>query len=198
MSMKPVLSPLRRSARLILPAAAVLIAMGGAVAAAAPVRAGHPAGHVYSAPAKPAKLTWHPLKLRNGWKSATAKKLLTGTPAWAIQDGVVYLRGAIRQPASGGITFSSLPKAAHPASNLYIQVFSKSDVPAVLFVGSGGALNAYYGNANAFTSISGVSYPTASIKSHKFKLLNGWQSSQSIYQTGDPSGALSKGVVYLS
>ena len=104
--MKPVVSPLLRSARLILPAAALLAAMGGTAAIATPAQAGVSIGQVRSAPARAAtsaaKLTWHPFKLLNGWKSATAKKLLTGTPAWALQNGVVYLRGAIRLPNAGG------------------------------------------------------------------------------------------------
>ncbi len=195
--MKPLASLPLRSARLILPAAALLTAMGSAAAIASPVRAGLPAGRGYSAPAT-AKLTWHPLKLLNGWKSATAKLLATGVPSWALKNGVVYLRGAIRQPTGGGSMFASLPKDARPTGNLYNQVFSKANVPAVLFIGSDGAMAAYDGNADAFTSISAVSYPTASVKSHKFKLLNGWLSSQPAFQTGNPSYAISKGVVYLS
>jgi hypothetical protein len=198
MRMKPVVSPLLRSARLILPAAALLAAMGGTAALATPAQAGISIGHAHSALAKPPKLTWHPFKLLSGWKSATAKKLVTGVPAWALQNGVVYLRGAIRQPSTGGTIFASLPKQARPTSNLYNQVFSKGDVPATLYIGANGLMEAYNGNADAFTSISGMSYPTASVKSHKFTLLNGWQSSQPVFGTGDPSYAISKGVVYLS
>ena len=193
--MKPLVSPLPRPARLIWAAAALLAAMGGTAAVAAPAQAGITAGQVRTAPAK---LTWHPFKLLNGWKSATAKKLLTGTPAWALQNGVVYLRGAIRQPTAFGTIFASLPKQARPASNLYNQVFSKADIPAVLYIGANGTMEAYNGNADAFTSISGMSYPTASVKSHKFTLLNGWLSSQPVFGTGNPSYAISKGIVYLS
>ena len=200
--MKPVVSPLLRSARLILPAAALLAAMGGTAAIATPAQAGVSIGQVRSAPARSAatdaKLTWHPFKLLNGWKSATAKKLLTGTPAWALQNGVVYLRGAIRLPKAGDDAFALLPKQARPTGNLYNQVFSKGDVPAVLFIGTDGTMTAYNGNAQAFTSLSGLSYPTASVKSHKFKLLNGWLSSQPNFGTGNPSYAISKGIVYLS
>jgi hypothetical protein len=197
--MRPLASRALRSARLILPAAILLTAMGGAAAVASPVRAGLSIGRLHSAPATQVKFTWHPFKLMHGWKSASAKLLVTGTPAWAFRDGVVYLRGAIKQPnAAGSATFASLPKYARPASKLYIQVFTKSDVPGILYIGSGGTLQAFDGNAYSFTSLSGMSYPTASIKSHQLKLLNGWKSSQSIYQTGNPSDAISKGVVYLS
>lgn len=197
--MKPVASLLLRPARLILPAAAVLTALGSTAAVAAPVQAGLPAGHGHSAPAKPVKFSWHPLKLIHGWESASAKHLVTGTPAWALRDGVVYLRGAIKQPnAADGTTFGSLPKYARPASNLYIQIFTSSDVPGILYIGSNGTMEAYDGNALSLTSLAAVSYRTASIKSHKLKLLNGWQSSQSVYNTGNPSYAISRGVVYLS
>ncbi len=197
--MRPLASQSLRSARLILPAAILLTAMGGAAAVASPVRAGLSIGRLHGAPATQVKFNWHPFKLIHGWKSASAKLLVTGTPAWAFRDGVVYLRGAIKQPnAEGSSTFASLPKYARPASKLYIQAFSKSDVPGILYIGSGGTLEAFDGNTYSFTSLSGVSYPTASIKSHRLKLLNGWKSSQSIYQTGNPSDAISHGVVYLS
>jgi hypothetical protein len=199
MSMKPAARLLPRSARLILPAAAVITAVGGAAAIASPVQARLPIGHANSAPARSATFTWHPLKLLHGWKSASTRLVVTGTPAWALRDGVVYLRGAIKQPkAAGSSTFAALPKDARPASVLYIQVFSRSDVPGILNIDSNGELEAYDGNAYAFTSLSGVSYPAAPVKLHAELLLNGWQSSQSVYSTGGPSDVVRKGVVYLS
>lgn len=197
--MKP-LSPLhRRPARLVLPLAALLTTIGGATASAAPAQGGqaeaparHTAGHA-------AKFTWHAFKLLNGWRSASKKGLVTGTPAWALNDGVVYLRGAITQSSPGkSDEFSTLPKYARSPHNLYLQVFTSADVPGNLFIGSSGTLEAYEGNADTFTSLGAVSYPTAAIKSHKFTLKNGWQSSQSIYKTGNPAYAISNGVVYLS
>lgn len=197
--MNPAARLLPRSARLILPAAALMTAMGGTAAVASPVQAGFATGRAQSDPATSATFTWHPLKLLHGWKSASTRRQVTGTPAWALRDGVVYLRGAIKQPKAGGNpAFASLPKDARPASVMYIQVFSRSDVPGILNVDSNGVLEAYDGNTHAFTSLSGVSYPSASIKSHAEHLLNGWQSSQSDYSTGDPSDVVRKGVVYLS
>lgn len=43
----------------------------------------------------------------------------------------------------------------------------------------------------ATTAVTGVTW-------HKLTLINGWQSSQSVYGTGNPSYAISGGVVYLS
>jgi hypothetical protein len=190
-----------RSARLILPGAALLAVLGGTAAAAAPA---HPA-LAHTAPARPAQaprlagLTWHKLTLLNGWESASTSTLVTGAPAWATQNGVVYLRGAVKQPnAEASPSFATLPKAARPAHTLYIQVYTESDTPGILYIGSTGNMQAYDGNAYTFESLSAVSYPTAAVTSHRVTLKDGWVSSQPSYGTGDPAYAVSKGVVYLS
>ncbi|HWF79921.1 MAG TPA: hypothetical protein VN695_05000 [Streptosporangiaceae bacterium] len=183
----------RRSARLIAPAAALLTLAGGTAAVAASTP-----GHV-AMKAATTKLTWHPFTLINGWKSASKKELVTGQPAWAYHNGIVYFRGAIMQPnPAGGVVFANLPKFARPAHKLYIQVYTNGDDRGILYVGNGGTLKALDGNAFTFTSLAAVSYPTAAVKSHKLTLENGWTSSQSVYGTGDPSYAVSGGVVYLS
>jgi hypothetical protein len=175
------------------PAAALLTLIGG-TAAAAPTP-----GRLPQAATAAAKLTWHPITLINGWQSASAKLLVTGTPAWAYRNGVVYFRGAIKQPIPGGsTTFGKLPKFARPAHKLYIQVYTSGDVPGVVYVGDGGALQAYGGSAFTFTSLAAVSFPTRAVTSHKLTLKNGWTSSQPNYDTGDPSYAVSGNVVYLS
>lgn len=184
---------LSRSARLGLPIAALVTMLCGSTAVAA-----HAA-----APASPAKassaFTWHNFTLKNGWKTAGTKKLITGHPGWSIHNNVVYLRGAIKQ--TGGNTesqFATLPKGDRPAHNLYIQVFTQNATPGTLFISTSGVLEAYDGNALAHTSLGGVSFPTAAIKGHALPLTNGWTSSQSQFNSGDPSYAISKGVVYLS
>jgi hypothetical protein len=193
-----------RQARLVLPAAALVTVMGGTTAAAAPVHAGSPQARAHSAPAGADRvpalsgLTWHPLALANGWASASTSSLRTGAPAWATQDGMVYLRGAVKLPAGSNSTFATLPASARPAHNLYIQVYTNSDTPGTLYVGADGTMEAFNGNATTFTSISAVSYPTAAVKSTKLALKNGWASSQPNYGTGDPAYAVSHGVVYLS
>jgi hypothetical protein len=194
-----------RPARLILPAAALLTVIGGTTAAAAPAHAGPPAARAHHGPARPAgaaklaTLSWRQITLANGWQSASTSKLVTGTPAWAAHDGVIYLRGAVKQPTSGGsATFATLPKEARPAHNLYIQIYTNTDTPGILYVGSNGTVEAYGGNADTFASLSAVSYPAASVTPHDLTLKNGWASSQPSYGTGDPAYAVSKGVVYLS
>ena len=188
-----------RSARLTLSAVALLTVIGGTAAAAAPAQAAPSHGSVRSAPAKPVMFTWHPINLINGWKSASKSTLVTGTPAWALSNGVVYLRGAVEQPnPSGSYVFGQLPKSARPTRDLYIEVFTSSDVPGTLYIGAKGTLEVFLGNSFTFTSLAAVSYPAATMKSHKLALEHGWASSQSSYDTGDPSYAISGGVVYLS
>lgn len=184
-----------RSVRLIVAGAALMTLASGTAAAAA----GPPAAdHLPDAPAI-TKLVWHPLTLINGWKSASTTLLVTGKPAWATRNGVIYLRGAVKQPnPDGNATFANLPTNAKPAHDLYIQVYTNGDEPGVLLISHAGAIEAFRGNAFTFTSLSTVSYPTAKVTSHKLTLENGWASSQPTYDTGNPSYAISGGVVYLS
>src|SRR5215469_16865564 len=93
MSMRPLESRMRFTGRLTIAAAALLTLVGGTAAAAAPAARNlpHPATAATT-------LTWHPFTLINGWQSASQKELVTGKPEWAFRNGVVYFRGAIKQP----------------------------------------------------------------------------------------------------
>ncbi len=196
-----------RSLRLVLPAAALLTALSASAALVAPAASAAPAGTAAAAgtaagPASPAQapsFTWHDFTLLNSWKTAGTAKLITGRPGWAVNNGVVYLRGAIKQTGSDTSDFfARLPKSARPTRNLYIQIFTQAAQPGVLFVGADGDLETYHGNATTFASLAAISFPTAAIARHKLTLTNHWASSQSPYNTGDPSYSISKGVVYLS
>jgi hypothetical protein len=169
----------------ILAALALVALAGGTTAFAAPTSSG--------------ELTWHAFKLLNGWKSASKPQLVTGTPSWALHDGVIYLRGAVTQPtASGSDSFAKLPSFARPAHNLYLQAYTTAAVPGTVFIGANGNLQAFNGEASAFTSLAGISFATVAIKSHKLALKNNWVSSQSRFDTGDPAYGVSGGIVYLS
>src|SRR5580698_8037550 len=148
-SMKSLASPFR-PARLIIPAAIALSLQGGTAAAAAP--ASMSTAPVRNGPPVPASFTWHPLDLLNNWEPASGPKLATGTPAFALHDGVIYFRGAIKQPVSDGSeTFAMLPKYARPAHDLYIQAFTLRAAHGVLFIGQDGTMDAYGGKADTFT-----------------------------------------------
>jgi hypothetical protein len=174
-------------ARLALLAAAAATVLTSQAALAAPAR-----------PAAPVKFTWHTLKLVNGWKSASTKTLRTGTPAWALHDDVVYLRGAIRNPAQAGDEFARLPAYVEPPSNIYTEDYVASGVPGAVWIALDGWLNVYNGNSPDLISLAGISYPLATIKPHPLILKNDWTSEQEAYQSGDPAYAISHGVVYLS
>ena len=196
----PVIRSLR-PARLALPAAAVLVALGGAAATAATAHPG-PAPARATAAIRPGSvqgLTWHALALDSGWKSASKASLKTGRPGWALSDGVIYLRGAVMQAnPSAGDAFAMLPATARPPHDIYRTVYSSQDVPAEVHIGHSGQMDAYGGNSTSFTSLAAISYPTAAIGMHPLVLKNGWQSDQPIYSTGNPAYAISRGVVYLS
>ncbi len=188
--------PLRSIRRLWLPAGLLLALAGSTAAAAAPAQ---PAGQAPAVAGKAqATFKWHTIKLFSGWKSASTRSLVTGTPAWSLHDGVVYLRGAVTQPANRDLIFGYLPKYASPSKDLYIRIYTKHEIAGTLYVGSNGEMWTYSGDATAFSSLSGVSFPAGSIKSRKLTLENGWKSGNSVYGTGDPAWAVSNGVVYLS
>jgi hypothetical protein len=200
--MRSLMSLLHRSARLTVPVALLVLAAGATAGTTAAAAAVVPAVAVHAGPSEAAATAtpflWHTLPLENGWTSASTKSLTTGTPAWAIRNGVVYLRGAIKQPTTGGSIFAELPQFAWPTHNTYLQVYTYADVPGIVFIGSDGAMETYDGSASTFTSLAGVSYLTKTVKATQLALENGWQSSQTAYLTGNPSYSVSNGVVYLS
>jgi hypothetical protein len=161
--------------------------IGGGAAAAAPARV--PAAGV----------SWHPLTVINGWTSFTA--FGTGAPRWAVRNGIVYLSGSMHQTSGSATEFAVLPKAARPSRTLYINVFTDDFTLGRIVVDPNG--DAYvesltYVAAQEYTSLAAISYPAKATATHKLALINGWQSCQSCYGTGDPSYSALGGVVYLS
>jgi hypothetical protein len=153
-------------------------------------------------PAAPAVtgVTWHQLSTINGWTSGQSQ-YGTGGPAWAVQNGVVYLSGSVLQPSSTGQEFAVLPAAARPSKTLFIPVYTLDDTQGYLVIYPTGEMMAWASpesNAQGFTSLAGVSYPAPSLTTHKLTLEDGWKSSNGQYGTGDPSYAVSGGTVYLS
>jgi hypothetical protein len=137
----------------------------------------------------------HELSLLNGWQSFRAGDGI-GAPAYTVIGGVVHLAGALRQTTGTSDEFAVLPVAARPAGVLYLTVYTDGG-PGVLLISPDGELDAYQADAQGFTSLDGVSFRTATA-AHKLSLRNGWQSSQSAWDTGDPAYTVTAGVVYLS
>ena len=189
----------RRAGPALLAAAAVaasaltLLAAGPGAASAATDRA---------ASARPAGtgVPWHNLTLLNGWRS-DQKYTLGGDPAWAIHDGVVYLRGITYQsPRSftASREIAVLPKAARPARKLYLTV-DADGVYGDLVIYPNGVMDVSSAaplEAKSFTSLDGVSFPASPATGHPLTLLNGWTSGRQ-YGTGDPAFWQENGTVYL-
>jgi hypothetical protein len=144
-----------------------------------------------------AGMAMHKLNLTFGWKSSQLK-YSTGNPAYNVSGGVVYLSGAVHQPAGSNQILAFLPKAAHPAHTFYITMYTDGGPTGQLSIEPNGAIQALGTAARSFTSLAGVSYPVASAARHKLTLLTGWTSGQQVYNTGDPAYNVRNGIVYLS
>ncbi len=109
-----------------------------------------------------ATVTQHKLRLLNGWKSGD-KPYGAGAFGYVIKNGIVYLCGGLKQPSGTNGLVAVLPKAARPAHNLWITVYTSSITVGTLhirpngqvIVGSGGDPSA----ARTFTSLAAISYP---------------------------------------
>lgn len=139
----------------------------------------------------------HKLALLNGWKSSQAT-WGTGDPSYSVRGGMVYLSGGLHQASGSNQQFAVLPKAARPASQEYITVYTNSYTTGVLLIYPNGVLATYGGAARQFSSLAGISYPQTSVVRHKLALIDGWESGQGTYGTGDPSYSVVGGVVHLS
>ena len=137
------------------------------------------------------------LSLVNGWQSADAE-FGTGDPSYSVSNGMVHLSGSLDQPAGDNQVFGVLPPAARPAHTMYLSVYGFDGGTAELEIDTNGNMLAYEGGAQQYTSLAGVSFPVASAATTQLTLINGWQSAQPSYGTGDPSYSVSNGVVHLS
>jgi len=183
-------SSLRSLARLSLPLATAFGLLAGSAALAGPALA---------SAAGPAAFTWHTFKLINGWQSASSPQLVTGTPAWALHDGVIYLKGAVKNPAQTGEEgIATLPAYARPARNLYIADYDQAATAGALEISTSGSIDVFGSNSENFASLGNISYPLGSITPHKLTLKNGWASENADYSSGNPAYSISGGIVYLS
>jgi hypothetical protein len=170
-----------------------LLASAMAVALAISIAGGAPAAH-----AGTRGCSWQPLTLEGGWQSEQGT-YKSGDPSYcADSDGTVYLSGSLYRPAGDSFSpFAALPSYAAPAHAELMSVYTSNGTPGVLEIDANGWLRAYDGNASEFTSLAGVSFPSASVSEvGVMPLLNGWQSGNS-WGTGDPSYYISNGAVHL-
>ena len=178
------------------------VALTSAITALGAIVGAGTASAATAQPAAPAVtgVTWHQLSTINGWTSGQSQ-YGTGGPAWAVQNGVVYLSGSVLQPSSTGQEFAVLPAAARPSKTLFIPVYTLGDTQGYLVIYPTGEVMAWASpesNAQGFTSLAGISFPAASDTVHTLALDNGWVSGEPAHDTGDPAYWVSGGVVHLS
>ena len=107
------------------------------------------------------------MSLINGWQSAQGLKA-TGDPAYSVTGGVVHLSGSLTQPGAGPSSSDEvavLPSAVWPLHNVYVTTYAGNGAPGAVEIMSDGEMYAYgpnYADAQAFTSLAGISYPVGS------------------------------------
>jgi hypothetical protein len=127
--------------------------------------AGYAASTVTSHPAA-TKISWHNLSLRNGWHAA-AKGYDTGTPAYTVSNGIVYLTGALsraNQSATLGLV-GVLPKSARPKHLLEFTGYNYAAAGETsIAVYPNGNVDVYGngGDENYFSSLAGIEFPLGS------------------------------------
>jgi hypothetical protein len=140
------------------------------------------------------------MPLLNSWQSAQSA-YLTGDPAYYVSGGIVHLDGSVYRPIGPPLagstqwTFAVLPSTARTteAHNCFsVDVYTYLGGTADIFIGSDGSINAANGS---FTSLAGVSYPTAPATWHSLTLLNGENGTGLCLPL---SYYISQGVVYLA
>jgi hypothetical protein len=172
-----------------------LTALVAAAGLACGLGAGAPAAHAGTG------CTWAPIPLASGWQSEQGT-YLTGDPSFCVEDdGMVYLSGsAATFSSSAGEVLGYLPAEARPANVIYLDVYTLNGTYGVLRIDTYGNISTYggTGGSTSYTSLAGVSFPSASVLQWPVSLENGWQSAQSIWNTGNPAVSISNNVVHLS
>jgi hypothetical protein len=141
-------------------AAAVALAAGGTAAAAA----SGPGTARVTRHAAAAAFTWTSLHLINGWTALSGSTY--GTPSYAVQNGVLYLRGILSAPASGAPEFAVLPSGARPEHYLWLSYLNfGADNVGQLEIAPNGELFAYgstTGGPAVDPSLAAISFPLSS------------------------------------
>jgi len=127
---------------------------------------------------------FRPLALQNGW---TGAPFATATPAAAIIEGVVRLRGAIATTGANPLAFV-LPVGFRPAATVYVPTDLCGAAKGRLVIQPTGAVTIEAGGgawsaAQCFTSLEGVSFVASAAGVIPLSLQNGW--------TGAPGGTRS-------
>ncbi|HEV2371089.1 MAG TPA: hypothetical protein VGS19_02875 [Streptosporangiaceae bacterium] len=136
-----------------------------------------------------------PLILDNGWQSSQGA-YGTGDPSFSYSYGTVYLSGSLFHSTSDWGPFAVLPQGARPADAMTIKVYSYFGAAGTLFIYPDGEMWAEGGSTAQFTSLAGISFPSAAVNAQQLTPLNSWTPPQT-YAATAPSWYVSNGVVHL-
>jgi hypothetical protein len=117
------------------------------------------AGYVASAANQPMVISFHALKLINGWSNFSP---INGAPAYELRNGVVYLTGGMQQKKGSNNEFAVLPAGARPSHTLWIGAFSESTGSAFVEITKSGAMFIGGTDDQFFASLAGVSFVVGS------------------------------------
>ena len=154
---------LRRTAVGAVCAAAVALPVAGAATAQAAASAPHPL-----------TITWTSLALQNGWADFSTG---TGAPAVTNINGIVHLKGEMATAGTNQVPFT-LPAADRPATEVVVPVDLLGGTAGQLQIFPSGAVTVYaektWSNAQADTSLDGVSFARSGSSFTRLTLKNGW------------------------
>jgi hypothetical protein len=102
-----------------------------------------------------ARVTWHNLKLLNGWQYGGFGSFHASY--YVDASHVIHLRGSARAGTSGLAVFR-LPRSIRPSHALSLVIYTDGG-PASMNIASNGNATTFGGNVLDFTSFDGVSFP---------------------------------------
>lgn len=168
-------------------AVSLVVAAGGFAGAAATAHA---------APASPA-LTVTSLHLYNHWVSEQSVFNSGNPTASRDSNGYVHLAGSLAGGTSPGAF--TLPVADRPASTLYIDDYTFGYTTGFVVIYPNGKVFMEGATAMSYSSLAGISFPSASVGAFDLSLVNGWVSEDPAFSTGNPAVSLDPtGTVHLS
>jgi hypothetical protein len=139
----------------------------------------------------------HTLSVVNGWNNGSMGG--TNKLAYSVTGGIVHLSGEIWQNSgSSNPEFAVLPAAVRPAHTAYFPFGMCGPGVGTLTVKPNGQMSVSGAGAHYCSFVDGVSFPAASTALASLALIDGWQSAQGKYATGDPAYSVTGGVVHLS
>jgi hypothetical protein len=152
-----------------------------------------------SAAAAPAvhSVTYTDLTLLHSWTTYPT----TATPAVAVIDGIVHLRGAISNPSTtnSDVAFV-LPKRFRPPKYVSVPVDMWQATPGQLDIAPDGETQVIAAGATSdgtqFTSLDGASFALSAARYTPLKLRRGWHYFDSFYRK--PAAGLTGSIVHLS